>query len=169
VAWENAALSLLERTLDDSANRRVILPESFLACDEMLLGAIQIVEGLEIERLSAASRLEEFAPMAATERLLNSLVRAGADRQAMHARLRDHCLGAMEAIRAGQPNPLADRLIGDTTLLRYLRPARIRDSLQASTYLGLAPERARQMATAIMAQLGDDELAAARQADATRD
>jgi adenylosuccinate lyase len=162
VAWENAALSLLERTLDDSANRRVILPESFLACDEMLLSAIQIVEGLEIERLSAASRLEEFAPMAATERLLNALVRAGADHQAMHARLRDHCLGAMEAIRAGRPNPLADRLIGDTTLLRYLQPARIRDSLEASTYLGLAPERARQMAAAIMARLGDDELTAAR-------
>lgn len=169
VAWENAALSLLERTLDDSANRRVILPESFLACDEMLLSAIQIVEGLEIERLSAASRLEEFAPMAATERLLNALVRAGADRQAMHARLRDHCLAAMEAVRAGRPSPLADRLIGDTTLLRYLQPARIRDSLEASTYLGHAPERARQMAAAIMARLGDDEITAARTSVASRD
>ena len=162
VAWENAALSLLERTLDDSANRRIILPESFLACDEMLLCAIQIMEGLEIEGLSAASRLEEFGPTAATERLLTALVRAGADRQAMHARLRDHSMAAREAVLAGRPSALADRLVADTTLLRYLQPARIRDSLEASTYLGLAPDRARQMAAAIMARLGDDESTAER-------
>ena len=148
-AWENAANTLLERTLDDSANRRVIIPEAFLACDEMLSTTTAIVSGLEIDRQRAGAALEGFAPFAATERLLSALVRAGADRQATHARLREHCLAAMESVRSGLPNPLPDRLSADTTLLRFLQPGRIRDLLKAESYLGFAPERARTLASEI--------------------
>jgi adenylosuccinate lyase len=148
-AWENAASTLLERTLDDSANRRVILPETFLACDEILSTAEAIVRGLEIDREQAAKALEEFAPFAATERLLSALVRAGADRQATHARLREHCLAALGSMRSGGANPLPDRLSSDTSLLRYLQPARIRELLKAETYLGFAPQRARALAVEI--------------------
>ena len=149
VAWENAASSLLERTLDDSANRRVVIPEAFLACDEILLAAIDVVEGLEVDQSGAAEWMMRHAPFAALERVLNALVRAGADRQAMHARLREHSLAAREAIGAASPNPLADRLASDTSLLRYLQPARIRGLLEAESYLGLAPARAHEMASMI--------------------
>jgi adenylosuccinate lyase len=147
--WENAANSLLERTLDDSANRRIVIPEAFLACDEMLRTAAAIVVGLEVDRQAATASLEAFSPFAATERLLSALTRAGADRQATHARLREHCLAALDAMRGGAANPLPDRLSTDTSLLRYLQPARIRELLKADSYLGIAPERARALAAEI--------------------
>ena len=149
VAWENAASTLLERTLDDSANRRVILPEAFLACDEMLTTAAAVLRGIEIDHEQAGAALDEFAPFAATERLLSSLVQAGADRQATHARLREHCLAVLEAMRGGTPNTLSDRLSSDTNLLRYLQPARIRELLKAESYLGFASARARALAAEI--------------------
>lgn len=152
-AWENAAASALERTLDDSANRRVILPEAFLACDEILATATDIVRGLEVDRERAKTLLDEFAPFAATERLLSALVKAGADRPATHARLREHCLAAWELTRGGAPNPLPDRLSADTTLLRFLQPARIRELLKAESYLGFAPDRARALASEIRTRM----------------
>jgi adenylosuccinate lyase len=142
VAWANAAESLLERTLDDSANRRVIFPEAFLAVDEMLLTAIQIVRGLAVEPAACAANLEKYGPFAATERVLMALVRAGADRQHMHERLREHSLKAWEAVKAGRPNPLADLLASDPALLHYLQPARLRELMDARGYIGTAVERA---------------------------
>jgi adenylosuccinate lyase len=153
-AWENAASSLLERTLDDSANRRIVIPEAFLACDEMLRTATEIVAGLEVDRPGAAAALEAFAPFAATERLLSALTRAGADRQAVHERLREHCQAALEAMRGGGPNSLPERLCADTSLLRFLQPARIRELLKAESYLGHAPERARSLAAEIRERMG---------------
>jgi adenylosuccinate lyase len=153
VAWDNAANSLLERTLDDSANRRTILPETFLACEEMLITAEEILDGLEVDVQAAARQIADLGPLVATERLLTALVRQGADRQAMHARLRDRSLEALEAIRRGSPNPLVDILSRDTTILRYLQPVGVRALLDASTYVGLAPERARQAAARVRHRL----------------
>lgn len=149
VAWSNAALSLLERTLDDSANRRTVIPESFLACDEMLHTAYDIVNGLIVDEAGLRARLEEFGPFAATERVLTALVLAGANRGEMYERLRNHSLQAWEAVRAGKPNPLPDSLSHDTVLLHYLQPARLRALFEADSYLGLAPQRARDMAAQI--------------------
>jgi adenylosuccinate lyase len=142
VAWENAAASLLERTLDDSANRRVVFPQAFLACDEMLQTAIKIVRGLTVDPAACAANLERYGPFAATERVLMALVRAGGDRQRMHERLREHSLRAWAAIRLGRPNPLAESLAADPDLLRFLQPARLRELMRADDYVGDAVERA---------------------------
>ena len=154
IAWQNSASNLLERTLDDSANRRSLIPEAFLACDEMLHTAVEIVSGLEVDEIEIEAQLATFGPFAALERVLTTLVRAGADRQEMHERLRVHSMAAWEAIRNDKPNPLADRLASDTTLLQYLQPARIRDLLDASSYVGTAPQRARELAAHIRERLG---------------
>ncbi|MGH2521286.1 MAG: adenylosuccinate lyase [Anaerolineales bacterium] len=151
VAWGNAAESLLERTLDDSANRRVIFPEAFLAMDEMLMTALKIVNGLKVDAAACASNLEKYGPFAATERVLVALVRAGADRQAMHERLREHSLKAWSALQAGRPNPLADSLAADPALLQHLQPARLRELMDARDYLGTARERAEALAEQISA------------------
>jgi len=153
VAWQNAANTLLERTLDDSANRRRIIPEAFLACDEMLRASATIVEGLSIDEAGSRGQLEEYAPFPATERLLTALVKAGAHRQEMHERLRQHSLRAWEAVRSAKPNPMTDLLTNDTSLLRYLQPARIRELLSPGTYMGLAPARARALAAHIQDRL----------------
>jgi adenylosuccinate lyase len=146
LAWDNAAHSLLERTLDDSANRRIMLPEACLAADEMLRTACHLLAGLQIDQAAISRNLSEYAPFAAIERVLMALGKAGADRQAMHERLRQHALDAWEALRAGQPNPLNAILAGDPEIRRYLPEAELVLYMDAVHHLGDAPVRARSLA-----------------------
>lgn len=159
VAWENAAGSALERTLDDSANRRSIIPESFLAVDEMLLAAGLILRDLRHEPNPAQDPLVVFGPFAATERILTAAVKAGADRVAMHERLREHSMHAWEQIQEGQPNPLIDALAQDTFILGYLQPGKIRELMDAENYIGLAPERALETVRRLRTRFVQDETA----------
>ncbi len=149
VAWDNAAHSLLERTLDDSANRRTILPEAFLITDELLRVAKQILSGLRIFEDGIERNLENYAPFAATERVLMALGKAGADRQEMHERLRQHSLKAWDAVQRGAPNPLEDLIVGDTEIGRYVTPERLLALMSVSAYLGDAPQRALTVAQTI--------------------
>jgi adenylosuccinate lyase len=149
VAWENAANAGLERTLDDSANRRIVIPEAFLTCDELLGTGIRIMQGLEIEPDRSFNPLGTYGTFAALERVLTALVKAGADRQAMHQRLRDHSMQAWAHVQKGQTNPLVDAIAQDTGLLEYLQPGRIRELMQVEDYVGLAPQRALEMAERI--------------------
>jgi adenylosuccinate lyase len=147
--WQDAAYTLLERTLDDSANRRSAIPEAFLACDEILTLIYEIIDGLLIDEVAIEQVLVKHGPFSAIERVLTALVKQGADRQEMHERLRQHSMRAWETIQKGNPNPLIDLLIGDTALLKYLQPAQIRALLEVNSYLGLAPEKAREFASLI--------------------
>jgi adenylosuccinate lyase len=142
IAWHNAAHSLLERTLDDSANRRSLLPEAFLICDELLRTAIKLVRGLKINQAAIQRNLAVYAPFASTERLLMALVKAGADRQKMHEQLRDHAMLAWQAVQQGQPNPLTAKIMEDSTFQGYLSTDQIRSILQVEGYTGIATERA---------------------------
>lgn len=149
LAWDNAAHQLLERTLDDSANRRTLLPEAFLIADELLLASQRIIAGLQVDEEALARNLAEFGPFAATERVLMALGKAGADRQVMHARLRDHSMQAREAIKAGNPNPLPDQICRDPVFRTYLREEHLRNLTEISDYVGDAPQRARALASEI--------------------
>ena len=146
MAWNNAANSLLERTLDDSANRRSLLPEAFLATDEILLASLHIAGDLNVWPAAIARILAAYGVFAATERLLMEAVKAGGDRQQLHEVMREHSLIAWAAVQTGLPNPLADRLGADPTFTALLPAERIRTLLDASDYVGEAPERARQVA-----------------------
>jgi len=149
IAWDNAAHSLLERTLDDSANRRILLPEACLAADELLRTANSIFSNLRVDETSIARNLAVYGPFAATERLLMALVKAGADRQEMHARFRSHALQAWETLSRGGENPLADDLCRDAEVTEYLEEQEIRLLMVAQSHVGDAPERARALAKAI--------------------
>lgn len=151
VAWENAAHSLLERTLDDSANRRLILPQAFLASDEMLTRATRLIGDLRVDEEAVARTMDAYGTFAASERLLMELVKAGADRQAMHEVIRSHSMAAWAAVTSGQPNPLPDHLSADPQVTTYLSPDRVRSLLHPADYVGDAPERARQMAQRLRA------------------
>ncbi len=153
LAWQNAAHSLLERTLDDSANRRILLPESFLAADEILLVATRILKGLQVDLDAIRRNLERYAPFAATERLLMRLVQAGAGRQEMHERLREHSLRAWQPVQRGEENPLARQLADDPELQRYLTPEKILAAMQVEGYTGLAAERALEIAAIIQSEV----------------
>jgi adenylosuccinate lyase len=155
VAWDNAALSLLERTLDDSANRRVILPEAFLALDEMLICARRVVTGLVVHKENVERNLSTYGVFAATETLLMELVKAGADRQEMHELIRQHTMAAWEAIQRGGENPLLERLSGDDFLLALLPAERIRELLGAASFVGDAPTRCAEFLRLLRTRLAE--------------
>jgi len=144
VAWDNAALSLLERTLDDSGNRRLALSEAFLVTDEVLRRAVRLVEGMQIWPGPTQRNLRDYGVFAATERVLMAAVKAGGDRQELHEVIRTHSMSAWQAIQAGQPNPLAELLLADEQIGALLDEATIGTLLDAANHVGDAPERARQ-------------------------
>jgi len=151
IAWDNAAHSLLERTLDDSANRRTALPEAFLCADELLMTAQRLIKGLVIDETSIARNFAVYAPFAATERLLMAAVKAGADRQELHEVIREHSMHAWAEVKSGCANPLIEALCADERIARHLDPERARALLDARDYVGDAPKRARLIAAKIKA------------------
>jgi adenylosuccinate lyase len=153
LAWDNAAHSLLERTLDDSANRRILLPEACLATDELLRTANSLFKGLRVDEAAMSRNLAVYGPFAATERLLMALVKSGADRQEMHERIRGLSMKAWEAIRQGEQNPLVNSLCQEVEITEYLSEPEIRRLMAASSHVGDAPGRARQMAQVIQAAI----------------
>ena len=158
VAWDNAAHSLLERTLDDSANRREVLPVAFLAVDEILRSTRRILRGLRINKGAIARNFAVYGVFAATERVLMELGRRGADRQEMHEVIREHSLAAWEALQSGTgtPNPLSRSLSQDERIIRYVAPERVLALLDASAYVGDAPQRARDLAAKLAAAAQTD-------------
>jgi adenylosuccinate lyase len=154
VAWDNGAHNLLERTLDDSGNRRVILPEAFLATDEILRRTARLVAGLRIDDNAIQRNLAIYGTFAATERVLMEAARHGGNRQELHEIIREHSLKAWEALRNDQPNPLVETLSSDERITRLVAPAQVRELLKADAHIGDAPERARKLAADIRASVG---------------
>ena len=152
LAWDNAAHSLLERTLDDKGNRRILLPEACLITDELLHVTTKIVEGLQVDEYAIQRNFAIYAPFAATERVLMALSKAGADRQAMHERLRQLAMQAWETIRIGQSNPIIQLVCSDQVFLGYLNQSALQALMDASSYVGDAPTRARALVEQIRRQ-----------------
>ena len=154
LAWDNAAHSLLERTLDDSANRRSALPESFLIADELVSTARRIVDGLVVNEDAMRRNLSIYGPFAGTERVLMALSKAGADRQAMHERLRELAMSAWQSVESGEENPLTGLVSSEPEFLEYLSEEHLLSLLEASEYLGNAPDRAKEMSQTIRGMVG---------------
>jgi len=155
VAWDNAALNLLERTLDDSGNRRFTLPEAFLVTDEVLMRVERLIAGLNIWPGPTARNLRDYGLFAATERLLMEAVKAGGDRQELHEVIREHSLTAWQALQEGLPNPLGDLLTQDARINTLVDRTRIPELLDATDHVGDAPARTRQLAALIRAEIAD--------------
>ena len=149
VAWQNAATNYLERTLDDSANRRTTLPEALLCADEIVTLARKVIDGLRVDERRIAHNLRTYGPFAGTEAVMMEAVRAGGDRQALHESIRSAAMEAWAALARGEDNPLAHELAGDKTLSHLVDPAEIRRLLDPSKHVGTAPQRARQLADRI--------------------
>jgi adenylosuccinate lyase len=148
-AWDNAALSGLERTLDDSANRRSILPEAFLITDELLEVTQRIVDGLVVDEDAIRKNLTKYGPFAGSERVLMALGRAGADRQVMHERLRELAIEAWDSVEKGKGNPLGDLITQESDFHEFLSEDQLRELLDAGQYLGDASDRARALSQMI--------------------
>ena len=139
-ANETHAAQLLERTLDDSANRRLTIPESFLATDAILVLLQSVAAGLGVHPATIRRRLEEELPFMATEELILRAVRAGADRQDAHERIRRVSLEAARARDDGaERTDMLDRLADDPIF--GLTAGDVRELMDPQRYVGRAPEQ----------------------------
>ena len=112
-AGQTAATQWLERTLDDSAPRRLVLPQAFLAADAQLVLYANIAGGLVVLPGGIRRNLDAHLPFLASEKILMAATTAGGDRQELHEALRRHSHAATAVIREGGANDLAARLAGD--------------------------------------------------------
>jgi len=133
-----AAGQWLERTLDDSANRRLTLPEAFLGTDAILVLATNVAAGLEVREMVIRRHVMEQMPFMATERWLMAGVQAGGDRQTLHEVVRRHSLAVAEAVGAGGDNDLLARLTADPAFAR-VPGGTLAAELDPSRYVGRAP------------------------------
>jgi adenylosuccinate lyase len=138
ILWENAANSLLERTLDDSANKRVVMPQAFLATDEMLTVSTNLIKDLVISQENIAGNLKKYGPFAGTESLMMEAVNRGGNRQELHERIREIAMVAWEQMGQGKPNPLVNLLKNDKMITSYVDPDSIEEQIDPASHVGLA-------------------------------
>jgi adenylosuccinate lyase len=133
-----AATQWLERTLDDSANRRLVIPQSFLAIDAVLILYRNIADGLVVYPRVLARNLDAELAFMATENILMAAVAAGGDRQDLHERIRRHSQAAAAMVKQeGAPNDLLDRLAADPAFAKVDLDA----ALDPRKFVGRAPEQ----------------------------
>ena len=137
-AWSNPALSLLERTLDDSANQRLFLPEAFLAIDECLLTTTKLLEKLQVNESAVIKNLQQYGQFAAIEPLLMILAKKGANRQEMHEVLRNASMEVWKARDNGNNLSLLDVLQDETTIQHYLSFSQLKNIMDPTSHIGLA-------------------------------
>lgn len=108
-----ASVQWMERTLDDSANRRLSMPEGFLCADAILRLAQNVTDGLRVNEKVVDKTIREYMPFLATENLMMEAVKRGGDRQELHEKIRQHSMAATARMKEGEPCDLLDRLAGD--------------------------------------------------------
>ncbi|MSR22779.1 MAG: adenylosuccinate lyase, partial [Gemmatimonadetes bacterium] len=134
-----AATQWLERTLDDSANRRLSIPDSYLTLDGALMLAENVAGGLTVHHEMVRRNVEVHLPFLATETVLMRAVERGGDRQELHERIRKHSLAAADRMRMGDPGDLVERIAGDRAF--GLDEKAIRALLTPERFIGRAPEQ----------------------------
>jgi adenylosuccinate lyase len=140
----------MERTLDDSANRRLVIPQAFLAIDAILLLYDNIAAGLVVYPQVIARHLAEELPFMATENLLMAAVAAGGDRQQLHEQIRLHSQAAGAVVKQqGQANDLLTRLAADPAFAGV----NIAAMLDPLNFVGRAPEQVDEFLNAVVAPI----------------
>lgn len=139
-AHYTAATQWLERTLDDSANRRLSIPDAFLGVDAILVLVTNVGAGLEVQQPVIAANVEREMPFMATERWLMLGVGAGGDRQALHEVIRKRSHEVAERVARGEPNDLVEQL-ANSEAFAELDTEALRAELNPKHYIGRASEQ----------------------------
>ncbi|MBR2788997.1 MAG: hypothetical protein IKD70_00035, partial [Eggerthellaceae bacterium] len=159
-----AGAQWFERTLDDSANRRLCIPETFLAIDGLLNLYLNVISGGRVYPQVIARHLAAQLPFFATENILMEAVKAGGDRQTAHEAIREHSVAVQRAIKEeGAENDLLDRLAADERI--PLDRAALEEIVAGGRFTGLAEQQARDYVASVLATLGGDDTAAPDAAD----
>ena len=137
---QTAAEQWFERTLDASANKRLSIPETFLATDGMLMIVTDVAGGLVVYPKVIESRIRAELPFIASENILMAAVKAGGDRQELHERIRKHAQAAARQVKQhGKANDLIERLTNDAAFAKV----EIEAVLDPKKYIGMAPQPTR--------------------------
>ena len=135
-----AATQWLERTLDDSANRRIAIPEAFLACDAILSLVINVISGCRVYPRVMEKHLMEELPFMASENILMRAVEMGEDRQALHEAIRQYSVETAHHVKMeGGDNDLLDKLLADSRF--HLDKDSLAEILNVRAFVGCAPEQ----------------------------
>jgi len=134
-----ASTQWLERTLDDSANRRLSLPDAYLTLDGTLVLVENVARGLAVNPAVIGRNLAEHLPFMATETLLMRAASRGGDRQALHERIRRHALAAARRIKDGEEGDLVERILADPAFA--MGEEEIRGAMDPGAFVGRAPEQ----------------------------
>ncbi len=138
-----AAEQWFERTLDDSANKRLSIPEAFLAADAGLILALNICEGFVVYPNVIEGHVREELPFMATENILMEAVKKGGDRQSLHERIRHYSMEAQKGIKMeGKKNDLLERIAADPAF--HLSPHELERLFDPSGFDGRAPQQVRE-------------------------
>lgn len=133
-----ASTQWFERTLDDSANKRLTIPQSFLAVDAILLIWNNIMNGIVVYPNRINKHIEEELPFMATEYIIMEEVKAGGDRQEIHEVIRLHSMEASKKVKEeGKENDLIERILNDETL--KLDKSKLKEVLDPKNFIGFAP------------------------------
>ena len=137
-----ASTQWFERTLDDSANRRISLPEGFLAVDGILRIMQNVTKGLHVNEKIVEKFVFDYLPFIATENLMMAAVKRGGDRQQLHEIIRRHSMAATARMKEGLPCDLLDRLAGDPAF--GLSRGELEQLMEPQRYIGRCPQQVRQ-------------------------
>ena len=136
-----ASTQWLERTLDDSANRRISIPEAFLAADAILSLAMNVLRGCRVYPEMMARHLADELPFLATENILMRAVSLGGDRQELHEAIREYSVATARRMKeTGCGNDLAERLLADPHF--HLDEAALAELMDVRRFVGMAPQQA---------------------------
>jgi adenylosuccinate lyase len=166
-ANQTHAVQYFERTLDDSANRRLVIPEMFLATDATLLLMANVSSGLEVHPAVIERRVAAELPFMATEELIVRAVRAGGDRQIAHETIRKHSIEAARAIKNGaEANDLLDRLGRDKSF--GVKVKDLEGAIDPKRFVGRAPEQVDEFLRDVITPLFAGDTAKADRAEELR-
>lgn len=141
-----AATQWFERTLDDSANRRLSVSEAFLTCDSILNLLLNVTAGLIVYPKMIARHIADELPFMATENILMACVKKGGDRQALHEKIRMHSLAAGNQVKVeAMPNDLLERISKDAAF--NLSPKELEGILDVKAFVGCAPQQVEMFLT----------------------
>lgn len=134
-----ASVQWLERTLDDSANRRISLPEGFLCADAILIIAGNVAAGMRVNEKVIESAVMEYLPFIATENIMMEAVKRGGNRQELHEIIRGCTMKATQRMKNGEKGGLMELLAAEPKL--GLKEGEINDILEPSKYIGRCPQQ----------------------------
>jgi adenylosuccinate lyase len=147
-----AAAQWFERTLDDSANKRISVPEAFLAVDGILNIVLNVASGFSVYPSIIARHLADELPFMITENILMEAVNAGGDRQELHEKIRRHAMDAAQRIKEeGKENDLLERIGNDNSFLKI--KSRLKEISEPIKLVGRAPQQVEEFTSQVIEPL----------------